>query len=99
MGRQFLLGATYKDVDGAPRRLIEKGFPMSTALPAPKHYLTWTTDSTRWAHYTPRDGDVIIGTAWKCGTTWTQQIVSLLIFQSPEPRPILEISPWIDCRF
>jgi len=96
---QFLQGATSEGVDGEPWRLIEKGFPLRTPLTAPKPYLTWTTDSTRWGYYTPRTGDVITGTAWQCGTTWTQQIVSLLIFQSPEPRPSVEISPWIDCRF
>ena len=66
---------------------------------APKQYQTWANDSTRWSAYTPRDGDIIIGTAPKCGTTWMQQIVSLLVFQSSEPRPIIELSPWIDCRF
>ena len=28
-----------------------------------------------------------------------QQIVSSLVFASPEPRPLVELSPWIDCRF
>jgi aryl sulfotransferase len=28
-----------------------------------------------------------------------QQIVNLLIFQSPQPCPLSEVSPWIDCRF
>jgi aryl sulfotransferase len=65
----------------------------------PKVYKTWGTDSTRWAYYQPRDEDIVIATYPKCGTTWMQQIVSLLIFQSPEPRSVLEISPWIDCRF
>lgn len=65
----------------------------------PKIYKTWTLDSTRWDYYQPRDGDIVIATYPKCGTTWMQQIVSLLIFQSPEPRPVLQISPWIDCRF
>jgi aryl sulfotransferase len=65
----------------------------------PKICKTWTLDSTRWDYYQPRDGDIIIATYPKCGTTWMQQIVSLLIFQSPEPRPIPQISPWIDCRF
>ena len=70
------------------------------ALDTPrKMYKTWYSDSTRWESYDPRAGDVIIGTAWKCGTTWMQQIVSLLVFQSPKPRPIHEVSPWIDCRF
>jgi aryl sulfotransferase len=28
-----------------------------------------------------------------------QRIVSLLVFQSPEPRPIMQISPWLDRYF
>lgn len=66
---------------------------------AERIYKTWVHDSTRWEHFVPRSGDVVIATPAKCGTTWTQRIVSLLIFQSPEPLPILEISPWIDARF
>ncbi|MDO8433753.1 MAG: sulfotransferase domain-containing protein [Candidatus Binatus sp.] len=59
----------------------------------------WIMDSRQWAGYQPRDGDVIIATAPKVGTTWTQQIVSLLVFQSPEPHPLWDLSPWIDARF
>jgi aryl sulfotransferase len=59
---------------------------------------SWTTDSRRWTHYVPRDGDIVIATAPKCGTTWMQQIASLLVFQTPEPRPIPTLSPWIDFR-
>ncbi len=57
------------------------------------------SDSRQWEGYRPRPGDIVIGTAAKVGTTWTQQIVSLLIFQSPEPRPLGELSPWLDARF
>jgi aryl sulfotransferase len=53
-------------------------------------------DSSRWDHFKPRDGDIIIGTYRKCGTTWTQRIVDLLVFQTPDARPVLEISPWLD---
>ena len=59
----------------------------------------FTRDSRRWGSYKPRAGDVIIATAPKVGTTSMQQIVSLLIFQSPESRPLGRTSPWIDCRF
>lgn len=55
-------------------------------------------DSRQWDAYRPRDGDVVIATAPKVGTTWTQQIVNLLIFQNVEPRPLMMISPWFDCR-
>ena len=59
----------------------------------------WICDSRQWDGYRPREGDVVIATAPKVGTTWTQQIVNLLVFQSPEPRPLGELSPWIDSRF
>ncbi|MDQ0465547.1 aryl sulfotransferase [Caulobacter ginsengisoli] len=59
----------------------------------------WYCDSAHWDQFTPRDGDVIIATAPKVGTTWTQQIVKLLVFQSPEPGPLGMVSPWLDCRF
>lgn len=58
----------------------------------------WYCDSRRWDGYQPRDGDVVIATPPKVGTTWTQQIVNLLIFKSAEPRS-LSMSPWIDARF
>ena len=67
--------------------------------PARRVYRTWILDSTRWDRYRPRPGDVVIATYPKCGTTWMQQIVGLLVFGSPEPRPVMKISPWIDRRF
>jgi aryl sulfotransferase len=67
--------------------------------PARRVYRTWIIDSRRWEHYRPRPTDIVIATYPKCGTTWMQQIVGLLVFQTPEPRAIMEISPWIDRRF
>ena len=61
-------------------------------------YRNWVADSRRWDAYRPRAGDIVIATYPKSGTTWMQQIVSLLIFQTPEPRPISEIAPWFDRR-
>ncbi|HEX3429511.1 MAG TPA: sulfotransferase domain-containing protein [Rhizomicrobium sp.] len=57
---------------------------------------TPATDSHRWDSFEPRDGDIIIGTYSKCGTTWMQRIVDVLVFQSPEIRPFGDISPWLD---
>lgn len=59
---------------------------------------SWTTDTRRWAVYRPRDGDIIVATPAKCGTTWMIQIANLLVEQSPEPRPIWDLSPWLDVR-
>jgi aryl sulfotransferase len=53
-------------------------------------------DSERWADFRPRSGDVIVATYPKCGTTWTQRIVSMLIHQSPAPRDIMGEGPWVD---
>jgi aryl sulfotransferase len=61
-------------------------------------YRTWIADSRRWDHWRPRAGDVVIATYPKCGTTWMQQIVGLLIFQTPEPRPLSDIADWVDRR-
>jgi len=56
-------------------------------------------DSRRWAGYRPRDGDIVVATYSKCGTTWTQRIVAMLIFASDEPQPVWDLSPWPDARF
>src|SRR5215510_8555347 len=77
----------------------KKGSRMEKERLQPKVYKTWHLDSTRWDYYQPRDGDIVIATYAKCGSTWMRRIVSLLIFQSPEPRALPQISPWIDCRF
>jgi aryl sulfotransferase len=57
-------------------------------------------DSTRWDGIVPRPDDIIITTSLKAGTTWTQRIVSLLVFQARElPDTLHRVSPWPDARF
>ncbi|MEU9387228.1 sulfotransferase domain-containing protein [Streptomyces sp. NPDC048279] len=54
-------------------------------------------DSTRWDAFRPRRGDIVISTATKAGTTWAQRMVASLIFRSARlPRPLMELSPWLD---
>ncbi|MBV9330135.1 MAG: sulfotransferase domain-containing protein [Alphaproteobacteria bacterium] len=72
---------------------------MPQLVRAPHVVRTPRVDSTRWDRFEPRDGDIVIGTFSKCGTTWTQRIVDLLVFQSPEVRPFGSISPWLDSTF
>ena len=69
-------------------------------LPAvTRTYQNHTLNSTRWRHYTPRDGDVIVSTSYKSGTTWMQHIVLELIFLESETPNLFSVSPWLDARF
>lgn len=54
-------------------------------------------DSTRWNSFKPREGDIIISTSYKAGTTWTQNIIANLLFQDGEfPDAVGMMSPWFD---
>ena len=55
-------------------------------------------DSALWEGYQPREDDIVIATYPKCGTTWTQRIVGMLVYQSDEPFGVQESSPWPDMR-
>lgn len=73
---------------------------MPKLLRAPtREFRTAIMDSHRWDEFVPRPDDIVIGTYSKCGTTWTQRIVDLLIFQTPDPRPVVSIAPWLDATF
>ena len=55
-------------------------------------------DSALWRDYRPRPDDIIIATYPKCGTTWMQRIVGMLVFRSDAPFPVQDSSPWPDFR-
>jgi aryl sulfotransferase len=60
-------------------------------------YTSADEDSARWEGFGFRDGDIVISTRSKTGTTWMQTICALLIFQTPAlPAPLGQISPWVD---
>jgi hypothetical protein len=60
-------------------------------------YRSVVADSARWEGFTFRDGDIVISTSPKSGTTWVQMICALLIFQTTSfERPLGVISPWLD---
>lgn len=61
------------------------------------HYKTFVFDSARWSGFKFRPGDIVISTPPKCGTTWTQRICALLVFQTAElDKPLTWVSPWLD---
>jgi aryl sulfotransferase len=55
-------------------------------------------DSTGWNDFAFRADDIVISTWAKSGTTWTQQIVSQLLFEGAEELEVAEMSPWLDLR-
>jgi aryl sulfotransferase len=60
-------------------------------------YTSPDEDSARWDGFPFRDGDIVISTRSKSGTTWMQMICALLIFRRPRlPAPLPTLSPWLD---
>lgn len=61
----------------------------------PVRYRSIASDSARWDGFPFREGDIVISTPPKCGTTWTQMICALLVFGTPKlDRPLVQISQW-----
>ena len=74
---------------------------MSSGNPVFKHrYVCAVCDSNRWNNFKSRNGDIVITTSYKAGTTWMQGICAALVFQAPEPPiPQDELTPWLDANF
>lgn len=60
------------------------------------HYRGYIADNDRWRRFTFRSDDVIISTPSKSGTTWTQTLVALLLFDGVPDEPVNRLSPWLD---
>ncbi|MEJ6704727.1 MAG: sulfotransferase domain-containing protein [Pseudomonadales bacterium] len=57
-------------------------------------------DSSRWDLYRPRSNDVIIATAYKSGTTWTQNIFYELLYGDETQKPSPDsVNVWPDADF
>lgn len=66
----------------APAELIHRGEPIR-----PECWETWV----------PNKGDILVCTPSKCGTTWTQTILAMLIHGGAElPAKLPILSPWVD---
>ncbi len=65
----------------------------------PKRYQSFISDNARWLLFEPRPGDIVISTPPKCGTTLTQMLCALVLFDSAEfPGRMDDLSPWLDQR-
>jgi aryl sulfotransferase len=56
----------------------------------------FTSDSARWNDIRFREGDIVVASYAKTGTTWVQQIVAQLIFGGEPEIEIQAISPFVD---
>lgn len=87
LGRRVLVGQEVEDGD---QDLVRKTERM-------RRYRGAISDSGRWRDFRLRDDDVIITTPSKCGTTWMQTIVAMLILGRVDVgRHLGLVSPWLD---
>jgi aryl sulfotransferase len=62
----------------------------------PVHYVSADEDSRRWDRFRFREGDIVVSTRSKSGTTWVQTICALLLHGPDLPAPLSALSPWLD---
>lgn len=72
---------------------------METAIPSrTKDYRGPVNNTDIWQDFALRSDDVVVVTPPKCGTTWTQIIVTSLMAGRPlDPRAMGDVSYWLDC--
>ena len=63
-------------------------------------YASRLTDNRIWDRFELRNGDVIVATPPKCGTTWAQALVLSVIFGKPGMDKVMDdLSIWLDPGF
>lgn len=96
---RVLSNGTTKDRAEEIKKWAEAPFPQRT-----KDYFTSYFYSDRWDSFSPRDGDIVINTSMKSGTTWTQAIVANLLFKGKIPgwdepdKGVFDMTPWVDLK-
>lgn len=71
--------------------------PAQVIAPAARIYRGGHISPERWETFVPNEGDILVCTPSKCGTTWTQTILAMLVHGGaglPAKLPVL--SPWVD---
>ncbi len=73
---------------------------MTTEPAHRRDYIGPVTDTRIWADFERRPGDVVLSTPPKCGTTWSQAILMMLLHGSAvTDRAVWRDSVWLDCGF
>jgi aryl sulfotransferase len=81
------------------RQIVIRSIFMTTELPRrSREYRNYGFESRNWDLVPPRDGDVVISTSYKSGTTWMQNIVLQMIFPQGDVPAVADVSPWVDRR-
>jgi len=63
-----------------------------------KDYIGPVTDTRIWNEFALRPGDIVLSTPPKCGTTWSQALLTMLLHgEAVTDRPIWRDSLWLDC--
>lgn len=65
-----------------------------------RDYLGPVTDTRPWDTFELRPSDIVLSTPPKCGTTWSQAILMMIIHgQAVTDRMVWRDSVWLDCAF
>ena len=71
--------------------------PAPVIAPAKRIYRGEPIRPERWETWVPNKGDILVCTPAKCGTTWTQTILAMLVHGGAElPARLPVLSPWVD---
>ena len=54
---------------------------------------------SRWDEFVPREGDIIVSTSMKAGTTWMMTILANMLYAEGNfPTSVDTLAPWLDSR-
>ncbi|MDP3261921.1 MAG: sulfotransferase domain-containing protein [Tabrizicola sp.] len=71
--------------------------PAPVIAPAERIYRGKITRPERWETWIPNKGDILVCTPPKCGTTWTQTMLAMLVHGGADlPVRLPVLSPWVD---